>query len=291
MRFKFIDTFLNHFEKFILLLLFTTLAYGCSGKPGSLPANDKKTNTAATDSLPKTHSDSASETRSPQKDHADTDSTRNVMHDPAHPPIDCPFRKLGIDATHMRPFEDVEKYISFLEREDRAIWQKPDAVVSALGLNGTETVMDLGAGSGYFTFRLAKALSFGRVIAADIEPEMIRHIHHKAMTEGIKNIEPKLIQPDNPAVPAGVDLIFVCDVLHHVSQRSRWLHKITSAMSGGARLVLVEFKEGDLPQGPPENMKITRKQMIQLVTNAGLKLKSDNEKLLPYQTFMVFEKP
>ncbi len=61
-----------------------------------------------------------------------------------------------------RPFAEVEKYIAFLDRADRAAWQKPGDVVTALGLKGTETVVDLGAGSGYFTFRFAKALPTGR---------------------------------------------------------------------------------------------------------------------------------
>ena len=78
------------------------------------------------------------------------------------PPIECPLRKAGIDKTKLKPFEEVEKYIKFLERPDRAKWQKPEAVVQALGLKGTETVVDLGSGSGYFTFRLSKAVPKGR---------------------------------------------------------------------------------------------------------------------------------
>jgi ubiquinone/menaquinone biosynthesis C-methylase UbiE len=190
----------------------------------------------------------------------------------------------------MRPFEDVEKYIAFLERADRAAWQKPDEVVAALGLQGTETVVDLGAGSGYFSFRIARALPKGRVVAADIEPEMIRHIHHKAMTDGVRNVEAKLISPDDPAVPAGTDLVFVCDVLHHVADRAAWLAKLASEMSVGARLVLVEFKEGALPEGPPEAAKIPRAQMLQLATNAGFVLDADKPSLLAYQTFLVFRK-
>jgi predicted methyltransferase len=89
------------------------------------------------------------------------------------PPIECPLHKQGVDPSHLKPFADVEKYIAFLERPDRAAWQKPDAVVAALGLAGTETVVDLGAGSGYFTFRFARALGAGKVVASDIAPEMI----------------------------------------------------------------------------------------------------------------------
>jgi len=72
-----------------------------------------------------------------------------AAHDPSHPPIDCPLRKQGVDPAHLRPFEDTAQYIAFLERPDRATWQKPDAVVAALGLTGKETIVDIGAGSGY----------------------------------------------------------------------------------------------------------------------------------------------
>ena len=212
-------------------------------------------------------------------------------HDPTTPPIDCPLRKQGLDPAQLQPFEDVEKYIAFLERSDRAAWQKPDEVIAALDLRGTETVMDLGAGSGYFTFRLAQALPRGRVIAADIEPEMIRHIHHKVMTESVRNVEAMLIEPADPTPPNDVDLIFVCDVLHHVPDRPAWLAKITHAMQPGAKLVLIEFKEGDLLEGPPESVKIPRDDLVALVTQAGLVLTSEQADLLPYQTFLVFRKP
>lgn len=214
-----------------------------------------------------------------------------MVHDPANPPIDCPLRKQGIDPAHLRPFEDVERYIAFLDREDRAAWQKPDEVVAAFDLKGDETVVDLGAGSGYFAFCFAKALPHGKVIAADIEPEMVRHLHHKAMTDGVQNLEATLIQADAPAIPSGVDLVFICDVLHHVPNRPAWLKGIAQVMPSGARLVLIEFKAGDLPEGPPEAVKIPRDKLVELVTGAGLVLASERAGFLPYQTFLVFEKP
>ena len=212
-------------------------------------------------------------------------------HDPAHPPIDCPLRKQGIDPTHLRPFEDVEKYIAFLERADREAWQKPDEVVAALGVKGTETVFDLGAGSGYFSFRFARALGAGRVIAADPEPEMVRHVHHRAMSEGVKNIEAKLIPSTDPEVSATADLVFVCDVLHHVADRPAWLAKLAGEMKSGARLVLIEFKEGDLPEGPPAAAKIPRAELVALATRAGFVLDAERKDLLAYQVFLLFRKP
>jgi 2-polyprenyl-3-methyl-5-hydroxy-6-metoxy-1,4-benzoquinol methylase len=212
-------------------------------------------------------------------------------HDPDHPPIDCPLHKLAVDPAHVRPFDEAEKYIAFLEKPDRAAWQKPEAVVAALGLKGTETVVDLGAGSGYFAFPIAHVLTAGKVVAIDIEPEMIRHIHHKAMAEGVKNIEMGLSKPDDPGVPAGTDLVFVCDVLHHVADRDAWLAKLSSEMKPGARLVLIEFKEGNLPEGPPESAKIPHAELVRLVTAAGLVLDGEKRDLLPYQTFLIFRKP
>jgi len=207
------------------------------------------------------------------------------------PPIECPLRKAGIDPHNLKPFEEMEKYIAFLEQPERQKWQRPDEVVAALGLQGSEKVVDLGAGSGYFTFRLATALPQGKVIAIDSQPEMVRHIHHRVVEEGISNVEVRLAKPDDPDLPSGVDLVFICDVLHHIPQRSNWLKKLHSEMPRGAKLAVVEFKSGDLPEGPPESVKISKNQMIELLKNAGFLPKEDRPSLLPYQEFIVFEKP
>lgn len=207
------------------------------------------------------------------------------------PPVECPLAKRGLNHAHLRPFEDVEKYIAFLERPDRAAWQRPDDVVAALGLKGDEQVVDVGAGAGYFAFRFAKALPRGSVVASDVEPEMVRHMHHKAMTEGVRNLRVVLGKPDDPEIPGEANLVFVCDVLHHVADRSAWLSKLAGGMRKGARLVMIEFKEGRLPEGPPENAKIPRAQLIRLVTAAGLTLESEKPNLLPYQAFLAFRKP
>jgi ubiquinone/menaquinone biosynthesis C-methylase UbiE len=215
---------------------------------------------------------------------------KEAGHDHNLPGIDCPLRKAGVDPSGLRPFAEVEKYIAFLDRADRAAWQKPDEVVTALALRGNETVFDLGAGSGYFSFKLAQAVPRGKVVAADLEPEMIRHIHHKAMVEGVTNLTPVIIKADDPQVPGDADYVFVCDVLHHVQGRAGWLKKAVSEMKPGARFVLIEFKEGKLPEGPPEAAKITGKQLLELVTQAGLALESERGDLLPYQVFLVFRK-
>lgn len=211
--------------------------------------------------------------------------------DPALPGIDCPLRSKGIDPTHLRPFAEVEDYIAFLERPDRALWQRPDEVIKALELEGGETVVDLGAGSGYFSFRLVQQLPRGQVIAKDTEPEMVRHLHHKAQALGICNLRPVLIQPDQPEIPRTADLVLICDVLHHVPDRASWLATVVRQMKAGARLALIEFKEGHLPEGPPEAAKIPGGRLVQLAEAAGLTLIAEKSSLLPYQTFLIFRKP
>jgi 2-polyprenyl-3-methyl-5-hydroxy-6-metoxy-1,4-benzoquinol methylase len=207
------------------------------------------------------------------------------------PPIECPLAKQGVHPADLHPFKDVEKYIAFLEKPDRAVWQRPDAVVAALGLAGDETVVDVGAGSGYFSFRLARALPRGKVVAIDIQPEMVRHIHHKVMTEGVQNLQAVLGKVEDPGIPEAANVVFLCDVLHHVPDQPIWLGKLAREMKSGAHLVLVEFKEGKLPQGPPEKLKLPKAKLVALATAAGLVLDSEKRDLLPYQTFLVFKKP
>jgi SAM-dependent methyltransferase len=208
--------------------------------------------------------------------------------DSALPPIDCPLRKAGVNPQHLKPFADVQKYVAFLERPDRAAWQKPDEVVRSLRLTGDEVIADVGAGSGYFTFRFAVALPRGKVMATDIQPEMIRYIHHKAVTEGVHNVQPVLASVDDPKVPDTADLVFICDVLHHVSDRRAWLGRLHDEMKPGSRLVLIEFKEGDLPEGPPTTLKISRNDLLSLARNSGFALVDEEKDLLPYQMFLVF---
>jgi len=269
---------------FAFALAAMVAAIGCNS-PGGTTSRGSTTSPAAT--APSAATASAAPVGATS---APASAAAVAEHDPANPPIDCPLRKAGIKPHDMKPFEDVEKYIAFLERADRVQWQKPDAVVTALELSGSETIADLGAGSGYFSFRFAKALPQGQVVAIDIEPEMIRHIHHKAMTTNVSNIEVKLAQPDDPSVPAAADWVFICDVLHHVKDRPAWLGKLHGQMKPEAKVALSEFKTGKLPEGPPESLKISREAMVDLMKTAGFALEGENKELLPYQHMLVFGK-
>ena len=204
--------------------------------------------------------------------------------------IDCPLRDKGVAHKHNTPFGSTEKYIDFLEREDRGTWQKPGAVIEALRLKGDEKIADVGAGSGYFSLRFASALPRGRVYAIDVDPAMIHHIRHRVKADTIDNVEVILSDPDDPKVPEDSEIVFICDVLHHVENKSPWLKKIHGQVKNGTRLILIEYKEGDLPEGPPEWMKMSPKEVTSNALGAGFTHVSTDNDLLPYQTLFVFEK-
>ncbi len=205
-------------------------------------------------------------------------------------PIDCPLAKKGGQGHTQEPFTDVKKYIEFLERSDRVVWQKPDEIISIMKLKGSERIADIGAGSGYFTFRFAKSLSTGKVYAIDHQPAMLKHIQHKAKETGISNVDIIPTESLAPKVPIKVDIVFVCDMLHHVPNLPHWLSLLHSQMDKQARLIIIEFKEGTLPEGPPERIKISGSKMKELVKAAGFQMIRENTNILPYQYYYEFIK-
>lgn len=183
-----------------------------------------------------------------------------------------------------------DEYLELLEREDRAEWQRPEAVVAALDPAADAVIYDLGAGSGYFSFRFARAVPEGRVVATEIEEDFVRYMQRKAYELALTNVEVRLTDPDDPGVAADADLVFVCNVLHHVEHRAAWLAAIHAALRPGARFALVEFKPGDLPVGPDDDEKLPREQIVAELRGAGFTGPTEIEDVLPYQWLLVFER-
>ncbi len=187
------------------------------------------------------------------------------------------------------PPTSTSAYIRALEDPARNAWQKPEEVVAKLGLKPGETVADIGAGSGYFTVRLARAVGpSGKVYAVDIDPGMLEYIRQRAKKDHLENIQTILAGAHDPKLaPASVDLIFICDTLHHISEREKYYPLLARALKPGGRLVDVDFHKRALPLGPPVGMKISRKALIEEVKPAGFHLVKDYE-FLPYQYFVIF---
>jgi len=177
-----------------------------------------------------------------------------------------------------------EEYAKVLEDPSRDAWQKPHDVITALDLKPTETIADIGAGTGYFARRFA--MHAGKVYAVDIDAKLLDIARDKAPA----NLETVLAAPDDPRLAAGsIDTIFFCDVLHHIADRPAYYPKLAAALKKGGRIVVIDFYKKDLPVGPPPEMKLSEDEVIGELQQAGFALAKRLD-ILPYQYLLFFER-
>jgi ubiquinone/menaquinone biosynthesis C-methylase UbiE len=187
-------------------------------------------------------------------------------------------------------FQDTEHWVQVFESPERDRWQQPDEVVKALGLKPGETIVDLGAGTGYFTRRFAAAVApNGRAIGLDVEPGMVDHMREDARERGLADYDARVVKPDDPGLaPSSVDVVFLCDAYHHIDDRPDYFRKVRAALKPGGRVVDVDFKKQPLPVGPTPAHKVAREQVIKEMQRAGYRLAREHD-FLPYQYFLEFE--
>jgi arsenite methyltransferase len=126
----------------------------------------------------------------------------------------------------------------------RDAWQQPERVLAALDLQPGQRIADIGSGGGYFTFHLARAVGpEGKVFAADIDAEMNDYVRRRAAELGLGNIETILAEFDDPLLPEdGVDLIFLCNTYHHLSDRTEYFRRARRYLRPGGRVAIVDFR-------------------------------------------------
>lgn len=180
---------------------------------------------------------------------------------------------------------------AWLERPDREREERPEVLLESLRLEADDVVADLGAGTGYFTFRLAPLVPEGRVFAVDIQPEMLRIIEARAEEEGVENVAPVLGSETSPGLrPASTDLTLVVDAYHEFSNPAEMLSAIYNATRPGGRLVLVEYRGEDADVPIRRLHKMTEAQARREVEAAGFRF-VENRDPLPMQHILVFERP
>jgi len=180
----------------------------------------------------------------------------------------------------------------WLERPGRDEEQRPDEVVRRMGLRDGDVVADIGAGTGYFTRRLAKAVApTGRVYAVDIQPEMIRLLKSNVEKAGLTNVVPILGTADDPKLPkASLDWILLVDVYHEFQQPRAMLATMREALRPQGRVALVEYRlEGTSAAHISAEHRMSPEQVLAEWQPAGFRLVSRDE-FLPTQHFFVFEK-
>jgi FkbM family methyltransferase len=173
-------------------------------------------------------------------------------------------------ATMVHRFDDAEAWAKVFDDPARDAWQHPDDVVAALGLSPDMTVADVGAGTGYFTVRLARAVPGGHVIATDIEPDMVRYLGDRAQREKLDNVRAVLATRDDPRLePNSVDRILVVDVWHHVADRSSYAKGLANALRPGGQVAIVDFTQ-EATHGPPREHRLRAEVIIADLQAAGL---------------------
>src|SRR5579859_1656264 len=167
--------------------------------------------------------------------------------------------------------DDLDAYIARMEEPERAQWQKPDEVVAALELKAGQVACDIGAGPGYFSLRLARAVGdAGRVFAVDVEPRILEALRKRIEASGARNVTPVLSLADDALLPAGAcDLILIVDTWHHFPDGPAYLRRLSRSLRPGGRLVNIDFHKRELPVGPPVDHKISREAFIRDAQSAG----------------------
>jgi ubiquinone/menaquinone biosynthesis C-methylase UbiE len=159
----------------------------------------------------------------------------------------------------------------------------------ALGLKPGEVIADIGAGSGYFTFRLAHHVGDkGKVYAVDVSPDMILYINRRIRELKATNVVSILADPDDPLLADGsVNRFFFSDSWHHIENQTKYLSLLKKMLKPGGEIVMIDFHKKELPMGPPMPMKIAREDLIKQMEGSGFRLTKEHT-FLPYQYFLIF---
>ena len=200
----------------------------------------------------------------------------------------------GIGKTYMgREISHVMGHLgaAWLERPQRNRDEKTRRLVKNLPLEAGDTVADIGAGTGYFSFRIAELIPQGKVLAVDIQQEMLDIIESRKAEGFPDNVEPVLGTESDPRLPErSVDLILLVDAYHEFSWPREMGEAMFRALKPGGRLVLVEYRGEDPSVQIKRLHKMTRKQARNEMEAIGLKRES-TKNFLPQQHFMVFRRP
>lgn len=193
----------------------------------------------------------------------------------------------GAGQDHMQHrFDDPERYAKQFDDPARDAWQMPGRVIEALGLKPGQAVADIGAGTGYFTVRLAKSAAAPMVYAVDVEPAMLEHLRKRAAAEHLKNVVAVQAAATSPNLPAAVDVILVVDTYHHLPSRVAYFSALRTSLKPGGRIAIVDFRK-DSPEGPPVEFRFTAEQIEGEMRQAGYTLGARHD-FLPRQHFLVF---
>lgn len=178
----------------------------------------------------------------------------------------------------------IDQLIQRFESPERDAYQKPEKVISYLGDIKGKTIMDIGAGSGYFSIRLAQAGA--KVIAADVNDEFQGYLRKRVEggSPGEGEIELRKIPYDSPGLKnREADMVFMANVYHHIENRIDYFSKTRNGLKADGSLVIIDYYKTDLPVGPPLDHKVSMDEVLAELKAAGFHKFEVEVNLLPYQ--------
>ena len=188
--------------------------------------------------------------------------------------------------THEHPFEDADKWSEVFDDPKRDGWQKPHEVIQALALKPDAVIADIGAGTGYFSARLARMLPKSKVFAVDLEPDMVRHLAARAKREQLGNMVAVQAAVDDPRLPQNADLVLLVDTYHHIGDPVRYFSRLKQGLAPQGRVAIIDFTM-DSEFGPPPRARVEPDQVKKEFTRAGYVLATEHD-FLANQYFLVF---
>jgi ubiquinone/menaquinone biosynthesis C-methylase UbiE len=163
------------------------------------------------------------------------------------------------------------KNMSRLDDPERKKHLPPDEILRRLGLKKGATFLDIGAGTGYFSFPASVIVgNEGKVVSIDVAKEMTDELSKRVRSSGTLNISAITTGEYETGVePHTADIVFFCNVIHEVEDKSRLLTEVKKAMKPGGRIGIVEWKKTATPMGPPVSERITADEMVSLLKSSG----------------------
>ena len=261
-----------------VLLAFLALAVACQTQPS-----------AQQDLGPDAQEDAQQDAHGHSHSH---DHGHDHDHDHGKDKADCPYAEGHGMHTADHSFEDVEKWAPIFDAPDRDAWQKPEELVTALEIAPGSTVVDVGAGTGYFNAYLSLAVGpGGKVIALDAEPAMVQHVAARIEAEGLANVEARETPVDKVNLALSeADFALMVNTYHHVKDRVAYFGLLRDAVVLGGRLAVVDYLPGDTPHGPAAPVRVDPETVKTELAQAGWTF-SKSLDLLPEQYVLIFEAP
>ena len=186
-----------------------------------------------------------------------------------------------------KSFDGAEKWSKKFDDPARDKWQLPTETIKALNISSSDKLVDLGAGTGYFSLRIAKEYPGVTVYAADVEPDMIEFLKRQTEQKALANHIPLKIGTDSIELPSKVNLVLVVDTYHHIDNRSAYFGALKSQLLPNGRVAIIDFT-AQSPEGPPPAHRISKEELSAEMKEAGYTMDSDIA-LLPYQYFVTFK--